>query len=351
MSHKNSLLSWKSKTESLRLALRPTSKVFEIDKSRTHPKTTMRFQFFEGDNLDILKTLQKDYQNSVSLAFIDPPYNSRKDFIKNDSPTNSPPFWKSGVSHERWLEMMHPRLVLTHKMLKEERGLLIATIDEKEFPYFRILLDSIFGEKNFIGTAVWKSLEGIKSNALFTFNHTYTMIYAKDFDKYKQFHSKSDSTFSTAYQIDQFESVWTDLSSTIQARKELVKALNEIIPDQYLRFLNPKPLDFLKRILSLCSMSEDDLILDLFAGTGSLFCALAQYSQFIQQNYRYIGMQFPLKILDLINKRGMANMINPEITIYDLLVQRVKYEQNEINASNLNSLAFLSEKKCNSHLK
>ncbi|WP_371802621.1 DNA methyltransferase [Candidatus Lokiarchaeum ossiferum] len=344
MSQKNSLLSWKSKNESLRLALRPSNKEFIVDTSRTNPKTNMRFQFFEGDNLDVLKALQKNNQSSVNLAFVDPPYNSRNDFIKNDSPTKTPSYWNSGVSHERWLEMMHPRLVLVHELLQEERGLLIATIDEKEFPYFKILLDNIFGEKNFVGTIIWKSMEGIKSNASFTFNHTYCLIYAKNFDKYKQFHSQSKFGLSNTYQLNRFESVWTDLSSSVQARTELLESLNKIIPEQYFRFLNPKPLDLLHRILSLSALQESDVVLDLFAGTGSLFCALMQYSHLIRKEFRYFGIQYPLKISELIKKQNPEIVFDPKITIFDLLVQRVTYELGKKHASNPNFPSYFIEK-------
>ncbi len=187
---KKNLLSWHSKSESLRLALRPSPKEFIVNAKRTihsdKGDTKFKHQVFEGDNLDVLKILQDRYSGKVNLAFVDPPYNSGKDFIINDSPTHDPPFWNSGVSHERWLEMMHPRLLLTHQLLNNDHGILIAAIDDKEFSHLRILLDEVFGEKNFMGVIIWKSLEGVKSNAHFTFNHTYLLMYAKDYAAFRK---------------------------------------------------------------------------------------------------------------------------------------------------------------------
>lgn len=148
-----------------------------------------------GDNLQVLKALQKSYMGSVKLIYIDPPYNTGSDFIYNDSfaveadeylkatgqaddeglLTNNPE--SNGRFHSRWLTMMYPRLVVAHRLLRED-GFLVVSIDDAEQAALKLMLDALFGAENFLATLVWD--RNRKNDAkFFSVGHEYMLVYAK----------------------------------------------------------------------------------------------------------------------------------------------------------------------------
>ena len=130
--------------------------------------------FIEGDNLEVLKILQKHYHNKVKLIYIDPPYNTGKDFVYPDNfkegldtylewtrqvneegkkvSTNAD---TEGRYHSNWLNMMYPRLKLARNLLTDD-GVIIVSIDENEDANLRLLMDTVFGASNFVGEFVWQ---------------------------------------------------------------------------------------------------------------------------------------------------------------------------------------------------
>jgi adenine-specific DNA-methyltransferase len=127
----------------------------------------------EGDNLEVLKLLQKSYAGKVKLIYIDPPYNTGKDFVYPDNfqdnirnyleltgqvdgnglkITSNPE--SSGRFHTDWLNMMYPRLKLARNLLRED-GVICISIDDTEEANLRKLCDDIFGEENHVATIVW----------------------------------------------------------------------------------------------------------------------------------------------------------------------------------------------------
>lgn len=130
--------------------------------------------FIEGDNLEVLKLLQKSYNDKIKMIYIDPPYNTGNDFIYNDDFSDRIAHYlkssgqlnedglrlrasvdNSGRRHSRWLTMMYPRLSLMRNLLTED-GLLLISIDENELHHLTNLIDEIFGEENRIGHFYWK---------------------------------------------------------------------------------------------------------------------------------------------------------------------------------------------------
>ena len=132
--------------------------------------------FIEGDNLEVLKLLQKSYYGKVKMIYIDPPYNTGKEFIYPDKysgsletyleyaglvdgegrkfSTNTP---NEGRFHTKWLNiMMYPRLYLARNLLRED-GVIFISIDDNEVANLRKLCDEIFGEENFVGVFPWRS--------------------------------------------------------------------------------------------------------------------------------------------------------------------------------------------------
>ncbi|MHA1648047.1 MAG: DNA methyltransferase [Promethearchaeota archaeon] len=152
----------------------------------TMPVPDANHEFFICDNLKVLKGLLPTYSNRVALIFVDPPYNSPKDFIINDFPRMKRSYWISGTTQGNWLSMIYARLLLARQFLHPDYGLIVYTIDEKEYSQSKLILDEVMGEKNYIGTFIWRSMEGLKPNSIFTYNHTYIIIYARNIDYFLQ---------------------------------------------------------------------------------------------------------------------------------------------------------------------
>jgi len=129
----------------------------------------------QGDNLDALKSLLPFYAGSVKCIFIDPPYNTRKDFAH----------YQDNLEHSQWLEMMYPRLELLRGLLAED-GSIWAIIDDDEGHYLKVIMDEIFGRRNFITNVVWQKKHTRANDARwFSDNHDHIIVHAKDKDIWK----------------------------------------------------------------------------------------------------------------------------------------------------------------------
>lgn len=123
-----------------------------------------------ADNLMGLKALCPYYAGRVKCVFIDPPYNTRKDFGH----------YRDNMEHAQWLEMMYPRLELLNELLAED-GSIWAIIDDDEGHYLKVLMDEIFGRKNFVANVVWQKKHTRASDARwFSDNHDHILAYAKN---------------------------------------------------------------------------------------------------------------------------------------------------------------------------
>lgn len=131
--------------------------------------------FIEGENLEVLKLLQKSYAGKIKMIYIDPPYNTGNDFVYDDDFTEPLQEYlrrtgqvdeegkslttnkrSDGRFHSKWLSMMYPRLRLARNLLRED-GVVFVSIDDNEVHNLRAILNEIFGEENFISEFVWKS--------------------------------------------------------------------------------------------------------------------------------------------------------------------------------------------------
>lgn len=160
---------WNGKSEAKKIALTPSSGTLRPCKEESKDWDTTQNLYIEGDNLEVLKLLQKSYHKKVKMIYIDPPYNTGKDFVYKDNfrdniknyleitgqvdsdgnklSTNSE---TSGRYHSDWLNMMYPRLKLARNLLKDD-GVIFISIDDNEVANLRKLCDEIFGEDNFVG--------------------------------------------------------------------------------------------------------------------------------------------------------------------------------------------------------
>ncbi len=192
---------WAGKEQARRIATTPT-----LGTLRPAPDESVDFDstenlYIEGDNLEVLKLLQKSYFNQVKMIYIDPPYNTGKDFVyKDDFKDNlanyqrltgqrdeegNPLFTNSdsaGRYHSNWLNMMYPRLKLARNLLRDD-GVIFISIDDNEVHNLRKICDEIFGEDNFLGTFVINAAPNGRDYGHIAKNHEFCIFYSKNISK------------------------------------------------------------------------------------------------------------------------------------------------------------------------
>ena len=187
-------LNWHGKRQARRLALTPSTGTLRPCPDDSVDWGTTQNLMIEGDNLEVLKLLQKSYASKVKLIYIDPPYNTGKDFVyPDDFRDNIENYLRltgqadggsklssntetSGRFHTAWLSMMFPRLKLAKQLLRRD-GVILISIDDVEFPDLRQICDEIFGPENFVASFVWEKSR--KNDAkLVSVGHEYIVVYA-----------------------------------------------------------------------------------------------------------------------------------------------------------------------------
>lgn len=175
-------LSWPGKRAAARLASGAPAGVLVAEPSRSREWETTRHVFVEGDNLDALKLLRAELAGQVKLIYIDPPYNTGNSFTYSDAfavPVNGHGGTDTGRRHAHWLSMLYPRLLLARTLLRLD-GAICVSIDDHEHHTLRLLLDEVFGERNFVATLVWKGRSGRQASAHLAALHEYILLYARD---------------------------------------------------------------------------------------------------------------------------------------------------------------------------
>jgi len=167
------------------------------------PKESINFDttgnvFIDGDNLEVLKLLFKPYFGRVKMIYIDPPYNTGKDFIYPDDYTDPLQSYlqltgqvdaegnlltsnpeTSGRYHSTWLSMIYPRLFFARQLLRDD-GVIFVSIDDHEVHHLRIIMNEIFGEENACATFVWNTEGNTDNQYAIKVNHEYVIAYYKD---------------------------------------------------------------------------------------------------------------------------------------------------------------------------
>lgn len=152
--------------------------------------------YIEGDNLEVLKLLQKSYHNQIKMIYIDPPYNTGKDFVYKDNYADNMKNYleltgqdkklstnteSDGRYHSNWLNLMYPRLKLARNLLADD-GVIFISIDDNELANLRKICDEIFGEENFVGIIVWKKKTNGNNMGFIPSVHDYIISFAKSID-------------------------------------------------------------------------------------------------------------------------------------------------------------------------
>lgn len=182
-------LMWAGKNEAVRSLLAPSRGALVPDLDESIDFDSAENAFIEGDNLEVLKLLQKAYNDKVKLIVIDPPYNTGNDFVYNDDfgdglrgyleftgelddegRRRSAGAEVLGRRHSRWLTMMYPRLVLARNLLRQD-GAIFVFIDDNEGAHLRALMDEVFGPENFLANVVWKHTQQSKNDERYFSRH------------------------------------------------------------------------------------------------------------------------------------------------------------------------------------
>jgi adenine-specific DNA-methyltransferase len=191
-------LDWPGKKEAILAANAPIAKTLRPCQDESVDFEATKNIFIEGDNLDALKLLQETYLNKVKMIYIDPPYNTGKEFVYGDdfSQDANTYFTKSnqrddagsrmilnteanGRFHSDWLSMMYPRLRLARTLLRDD-GMIFISIDDNELHNLRKICDEIFGEGNFCSTFIWEKRTNRENRQMVSSRHDYVVAYFRD---------------------------------------------------------------------------------------------------------------------------------------------------------------------------
>lgn len=378
----------------------------------------------EGDNLEVLKLLQKAYLGKVKMIYIDPPYNTGNDFIYPDNYTESLQTYleytgqvdsegrkfgtnteDNGRFHSRWMNMIYPRLYLARNLLRDD-GIIFISVDNKEVQNLNFIMSEIFGEENFIECFIWKKSYGGGAKEKYAVTqHEFVLAFARNLEEIddlwlppdeeaeKRYYKYSDER--GAYRIKPLEATksmderpnlvfpiplpngeqiwpkrqwWWSKERVMQAlaENELVftgsgdqisasykqylfdkngekrgakpfsiidniytqhgsENIRELF-DNELVFQFPKPVELIKKFLSIGALSKDDIVLDFFAGSGTTSQAVLELNK-QDHDRKFILVQLP-------EPTGRENY--PFIT--DLTKERVRRVIKKLNDAEVGQL-------------
>jgi adenine-specific DNA-methyltransferase len=343
-------LDWPGKRAAAFAANAPIAKTLRPVREESIDFAETNNLFIEGDNLDALKMLQESYLGKVKLIYIDPPYNTNSDFIYRDTFAESSKEYlersgqvgidgerlvanpeSNGRHHSDWLSMMYSRLKLARNLLTDD-GAIFVNIDFNETHNLRRMMDEIFGENNFQREIIWRIgwLSGYKTMANnFIRNHDSILFYSRNSDALgfrKQYIQNAD--FKPLVKAEpKLAAELSDLGLSASDQKRLLRFINhDNRPDRYPledtwncneyddlnsiaivsfsgekiskllgtgeEFKGQKSIRMLRRIIE-STTSENDIIMDFFAGTSSTAHAVMEQNANDGGNRRFIMVQLP----------------------------------------------------------
>ena len=202
-SNERYVLNWAGKSEAFKVLQTPTTKTLVPDKKESVNFDETKNIFIEGENLEVLKVLQKSYFGKVKMIYIDPPYNTGNDsFIYPDKFSETKAEYQkrvgdkdeegyltkdgmfrknskeNGQYHSNWLNMMYPRMFLAKNLLRQD-GVIFVSIDDNEVHNLRMMMNEVFGEENFVAEIPWQARQSIQNDIDISSSHEYILVYAK----------------------------------------------------------------------------------------------------------------------------------------------------------------------------
>ncbi|WP_265706394.1 site-specific DNA-methyltransferase [Verminephrobacter aporrectodeae] len=192
-------ISWPGKQQALLTANAPIVQTLRPQRSESVDFDSTKNIYIEGDNLDALKLLQETYLGKIGLIYIDPPYNTGKDFVYRDDFSEKSRKYlikssqrddegqryvsnpeSNGRFHSDWLSMMYSRIKLSRSLL-DDHGVLFVSINDKEIHNLRKVIDEIYGASNFVACLIWDKNHSAQAG-IFKAYHEYILVYAKDIE-------------------------------------------------------------------------------------------------------------------------------------------------------------------------
>ncbi len=434
------VLNWAGKSDAFKVLQTPTTKTLIPVKDESINFDETENIFIEGENLEVLKVLQKSYFSKVKMIYIDPPYNTGNDsFIYPDKFSETkdeyqrrigdkdkegyltkdsiflPSFGgaggglkknskENGQYHSNWLNMMMPRLYLAKNLLRQD-GVIFVSIDDNEVHNLRLLMNEVFGEENFIANLIWEKRYGRSNDAklmstvtehllLFRKNESLSVLREPRSEKTNEDYSNPDNdprglwtsvsfvsqrtrderqnlgysitnpytgksfshpTNSWKYNEEKFLEMLADkrfywgknndqdfprikrflselsegmvpinlwkhseTGTTDEGTKEVFELIGKNV------FTFPKPKRLIQRMIQMTT-SEEDIILDFFAGSGSTAHAIMDLNKISRSKRKFICIQLP----ELTEEKGEANKAGYK-TISDVLKDRIRKASKKI---------------------
>ena len=211
---------WVGKQEAKRTAAAPTHNTLRPVMADSVNWDTTENLYIEGDNLEVLKLLQRAYLGKVKMIYIDPPYNTGKDFVYNDDFAMSREEMDKAMGnvdeegnrlrqnldsnpryHSDWCSMIYSRLLVARTLLSND-GVIFISIDDHEVHHLRKICDEVFGAENLVAEIPWQSRSSIQNDTDFSVNHEYILVYAKN--RRKENRRLKESNKSIWYNRDSF---------------------------------------------------------------------------------------------------------------------------------------------------
>jgi adenine-specific DNA-methyltransferase len=207
-------------------------------------------QLIFGDNLLALKALESELSGSVKCIYIDPPYNTGSAFLQYDD----------GVEHSIWLTLMRDRLTLLKALLSAD-GTIWIQIDDNEHAYLKVLLDEVFGRKNFIGTVIWQKKYAAKSDSRnFSEAHDFIIVYAHDISKCNINRLQKTDTQNNRYKNRDKDARGPWKAENVLRAEEREYAIYPIVTPSGRSVLPPKGASWRYTKEKMSSLIEDDRI-------------------------------------------------------------------------------------------
>lgn len=300
------LLSWPGKREALQKALEPCLKTF-LPRPELSWGSFSENLYLEGDNLEVLKLLGLSYNGAVKVIYIDPPYNTGKDFVYNDSFVQDEEVYASdtgyrsndelklrlrtnketdGRYHSNWCSLLYPRLLLARQLLRDD-GVIFISIDDYEQHNLKLICDEIFGAANLVTQFVWHRAFSPKNDKnSVSMNHDYVLMYAYDKAVFEQ--ALSAQGLSCDFSQGQLLK-YNQVGHSQEGTQELKALLQEGVFD------GPKPVRLIKHLLNLSGLKADDheLVLDFFSGSATTAQAVMELNAEDGGKRRFIMVQLP----------------------------------------------------------
>lgn len=183
---------------------------FKISHRESINEGTSGNLIIQGDNQVVLSDLASQYSQKIRCIYIDPPYNNGEVYH----------YYSDNDKYEKWLENIKKTLTLLHPLLSIDGSIWIS-IDDREMHYLKVVADKIFGRENFVSTIVWQHRNSRENRTIFSNNHEYILLYAKDIKHFKKSRNTipmDKSLIESKYKNldNDFRGVWQSVTANVQ---------------------------------------------------------------------------------------------------------------------------------------